>query len=81
MFPQDANQEHAAASQAVAGAPEQGVRSVAPQVFPVAPRAFAGRGVFVSGRRVHDGRRLPLSRALRATTPDPAVVAGPVIPS
>lgn len=79
MFPQDANQEQAAASQAVAGAPERGVRSVVPQVSPVAPRAFAGRGVFVSGR-LRDGR-LPLSRATRVTTPDPSVVAGSVIPS
>ncbi|GEM_PF-2603931 len=80
MFPQDANQEQAAASQAVAGAPERGVRSVLPQVSPVAPRAFAGRGVFVSGRR-RRGDRLPLSRATRVTTPDPSVVAGSVIPS
>jgi len=81
MFPQDASQEHAAASQAVAGAPERGVRSVAPQVFPIAPRAFAGRGVFVSGRRMRGGGRLPPYRSPFVHTPGPAAVAGPIIPS
>jgi len=85
MFPQDASQEQAAASQAVAGAPERGVRSAVPtagpQVSPIAPRAFAGRGVFVSGRRTRDGGRLPPCRSPFVHTPGPAAVAGPIIPS
>lgn len=81
MSPQDASQEHAAASQAVAGAPVRGVRSVVPQIVLVAPRACAGRGVFVSGRRVQGGRHGIPSVSPRVPNPGPAAVAGPVIPS